>query len=182
MDRRALKTKKAIREAFLNLLKKKNLNKITVAEVSQLADLGRGTFYLHYKDIFDLYDHVENDLFSEIEQLIDTSCSNCSPESLLNFSHTITEYIMNNHSTFLILTKPENGGSSLYRLKDCFYKKMIWDNSNLCPSGGHAVEYMFAVSGVIGVLEEWLFNRINLPQKQIAELLSNVLQRLNFEN
>jgi AcrR family transcriptional regulator len=177
MDRRALKTQKAIRGAFLNLLKKKSINKITVAEISQLADLGRGTFYLHYKDIFDLFEQIENDLFSEIEQLIEASCSNNTPESLLNFSHTITEYIMNNRSTFLLIIKPENGGRNLYRLKDCFYRTMMGDCSDQYPSDYHVVECMFAVSGVIGVLEEWLFNKIDLPQKQIAESMSNILQR-----
>ena len=180
MDRRTLKTQKAIREAFLNLLNKKSIYKITVAEISKSADLGRGTFYLHYKDVFDLYEQVENDLFSEIEQLIEASCTNNTPENLLNFSHTITEYIMNNRSTFLLLIKPENGGRNLYRLKECFYRTMMGDDPRLYPSDKHVVECMFAVSGVIGVLEEWLFNKVELPQKQIAESLSNILQRFEY--
>ena len=180
MDRRAIKTKKAIREAFLNLLSKKSIYKITVAEVSQEADLGRGTFYLHYKDIFDLYDHIENELFSEIEQLIKRSCTDNSPENLLNFSNTITQYIMNNRSTFLLLVKPENGGRNLYRLKDCFYKTMMGDIPDTCAATINVVECMFAVSGVIGVLEEWLFGKLDLPQKQIAQSLSEILQKFEY--
>ena len=180
MDRRAIKTKKAIREAFLSLLSKKSIFKITVAEVSQGADLGRGTFYLHYKDIFDLYDHIENELFSEIEQLIERSCSDNSPENLLNFSNTITQYIMNNRSTFLLLIKPENGGRNLYRLKDCFYKTIMGDNPHACSATVNVVECMFAVSGVIGVLEEWLFGKLDLPQKQIAQSLSEILQKFEY--
>ena len=33
-DRRSIKTKKAIREAFLSLMKEKRLNRITVSEIS----------------------------------------------------------------------------------------------------------------------------------------------------
>ena len=188
MDRRTYKTEKAIREAFLYLLKKKSINKITIAEISQAADLGRGTFYLHYKDIFDLYEHIENDLFAEIEQLIFTSCTDSSPENLMNFSQTITEYITDNRTTFLLLIKPENGGKNLYRLKECFYKAMLGEcegpgsNPGLYPSDYQVVECMFAVSGVVGVLEEWLLSKIDMPQKQIAEALYNTLQKFYAAN
>jgi len=57
-DRRVLKTERAIRETFLSLLKDTNLNQITVTELSRRTDLGRGTFYLHYRDVYDLYDHI----------------------------------------------------------------------------------------------------------------------------
>ena len=46
-DRRSIKTKRAIKEAFLKLLHEKEINKITVSDLSRRADLGRGTFYLH---------------------------------------------------------------------------------------------------------------------------------------
>lgn len=57
-DRRIAKTKRAINEAFLCLLKQKNLNRITVTELSALADINKGTFYLHYNDIYALYNEV----------------------------------------------------------------------------------------------------------------------------
>jgi len=93
MDRRTEKTKKAIRIAFLTLLDKKSLSKITIAEISELADLGRGTFYLHYKDIYDLYEQIENDLYAEIEQMLDLSCSTKEPKSLMNLTNALTGYL-----------------------------------------------------------------------------------------
>ncbi len=51
-DRRNKKTEQLIKRVFLKLLKEKSLNKITVAEIARLADLGRGTFYLHYGDVY----------------------------------------------------------------------------------------------------------------------------------
>ena len=40
--------------SLLDLTKEKPINKITIAELSQQADIGRGTFYTHYEDIYDL--------------------------------------------------------------------------------------------------------------------------------
>lgn len=43
-DRRTTKSKDAIRTCFLSLLKEKKLNKITVAEICRMADIGRAPF------------------------------------------------------------------------------------------------------------------------------------------
>lgn len=48
VDKRIIKTKKAIQEAFMELLKKKEFDQITVAELARHAQIDRKTFYLHY--------------------------------------------------------------------------------------------------------------------------------------
>ena len=60
-DLRFRKTELSIRAAFFELLKSRRISEITVAEISRKAMLGRGTFYLHYKDIHDLLDTLENE-------------------------------------------------------------------------------------------------------------------------
>ncbi|MBQ6456167.1 MAG: TetR family transcriptional regulator [Mogibacterium sp.] len=55
-DRRTAKTQKAITNAFTALLAKKELDKITVREIAEIADINRATFYKHYLDVYDLYD------------------------------------------------------------------------------------------------------------------------------
>ena len=54
MDKRIVKTKKAIKDTFLQLRAKKPLEKITVKELCELAYINKSTFYCHYKDIYDL--------------------------------------------------------------------------------------------------------------------------------
>ncbi len=49
MDRRQRKTKKAIFNAFTELLSKKDFNQITVGEIINSADVGRATFYSHFE-------------------------------------------------------------------------------------------------------------------------------------
>ena len=53
MDRRVKYTKMIIRETFINLLEKKNINKITVSEICKEADINRATFYRYYLDVYD---------------------------------------------------------------------------------------------------------------------------------
>ena len=54
-DLRAAKTLRAIRGAFLELILKKPVDRITVKELAERAEINKGPFYLHYRDIYDLY-------------------------------------------------------------------------------------------------------------------------------
>ena len=60
-DRRVRRTKKLLTQALTELLQKKQINEITVKELTDLADMNRGTFYLYYKDIFDMLEKIENE-------------------------------------------------------------------------------------------------------------------------
>ncbi len=61
MDMRIEKTRRSIINAFLQLRAKKPLEKITVKELSALAEINKATFYLHYKDIYDLSETLERE-------------------------------------------------------------------------------------------------------------------------
>ena len=66
MDLRVKKTKSAIINSFLELRSKKPLERITVKELSDLAQINKATFYLHYKDIYDLSESLENELLDNV--------------------------------------------------------------------------------------------------------------------
>ena len=66
MDLRVVKTKRSIKAAFLELRRKKPIEKITVKELADLAMINKGTFYLHYQDIYNLSDEIENEFIDDI--------------------------------------------------------------------------------------------------------------------
>lgn len=63
-DRRTKYTKMVIRDAFLALIKKKPIQKITVADICALAEISRPTFYFHYEDIYALLDEIGNNMLA----------------------------------------------------------------------------------------------------------------------
>lgn len=77
-DPRIKKTKKAIFNAFITLRAEKPLSKISVKELADLAFINKATFYLHYKDIYDLSDTLEDAVISQVLQAIE------APELLLS--------------------------------------------------------------------------------------------------
>ena len=61
-------TKKAIQDAFLELLNEKPLGKITVKDISEKCGVNRNTFYYHYQDICMLLEEMcENDFDHIVE-------------------------------------------------------------------------------------------------------------------
>ena len=66
MDRRQLKTRKAVLIAFEDLVSRKRYEQITVQDIIDLADIGRTTFYAHFETKDSVLDAICTDLFSHI--------------------------------------------------------------------------------------------------------------------
>ncbi len=66
MDLRQKKTRQSITNAFLTLRRQKPLEKITIRELAQLAQIHKATFYLHYPDIYALSEELERDLVDKV--------------------------------------------------------------------------------------------------------------------
>lgn len=82
MDRKKAKTKAALREAFVDLLREKAIESITVSDLTRKADINRGTFYLHYKDVLDLRDHIK----AEVQEGLLRIVSTLEPRELFNLA------------------------------------------------------------------------------------------------
>ena len=70
VDRRVRKTKDSLRHCLAELLKKKKIQEITVKELTEMSDINRGTFYLHYRDVFDLLEQIEAELMEEFNSTL----------------------------------------------------------------------------------------------------------------
>lgn len=70
MSERKTETKKLIKVAFTKLLKEKGFNNITVSDITNMAKINRGTFYLHYIDKFDLLEKLENDSIEDLKEIL----------------------------------------------------------------------------------------------------------------
>ena len=69
MDLRIVKTRKAINDSFYELFEQKDFDKITVKDITEHAQIGRKTFYLHYIDKYDLLDRIVDKKFKALEEI-----------------------------------------------------------------------------------------------------------------
>lgn len=73
--RSAIRSRKLIHAAFADLLIEKPLEKITVTDIVNRAQINRGTFYAHYADIPDVVNHLIQQTFSSLKEAIDLPSS-----------------------------------------------------------------------------------------------------------
>lgn len=124
MDRRQIKTREAIFEAFSALLSEKNYNKITVGEIIDLANIGRSTFYAHFETKDDLlhelchvlFEHVFSDALSH-ELTHDFSLSDSTTHDLI--THTFY-HLREDHKNILRIIQCESSGLFLQFFKEDF--------------------------------------------------------------
>ncbi len=57
-DRRIVKTKRSIRNAFIKLLSEKDFNEITIKDIADEADVDRKTLYNHYSGIYEIREEL----------------------------------------------------------------------------------------------------------------------------
>lgn len=68
--RSAIRSRRLIREAFLQLLKEKDISKITVTDIVKLADINRATFYAHYPDVRGVVEEIENEIIGKMMSIL----------------------------------------------------------------------------------------------------------------
>lgn len=66
MDRRIEKTRASIINTFLELRASKDLERITVKELCEKADINKSTFYAHFRDIYALSEELESQLAEDM--------------------------------------------------------------------------------------------------------------------
>lgn len=127
-DRRIQRTRKALRNALLDLIKNKDYDSISVEEITQQANLGRATFYLHYKDKEDLLVDEFNERVNERAHIISeipfsswlpnlenpstASESNPAPPLLMAFQH-----VRNHSDLYRILLKNKKSDRIFERIR-----------------------------------------------------------------
>ena len=128
IDRRIQRTRQSLRTALLELIKEKGYDTISIEEITERANVGRATFYLHYKDKEDLlleeFSEMANEkvqVLSEIpfsawlpsqEDIADAKAKRPAPPLLILFEH-----IYDNSELYYILLKSEKSSRIVERIR-----------------------------------------------------------------
>lgn len=173
MDRRILKTKKAIRNAFAELVDERDVNRITIKEIADVANIDRKTFYHYYSGIYELIDEIETELFSAFDAVMEGAewrevLEN--PEPILK---RLTEILDADMRFYGPLLRKENGTDLLSKLS-AFLKEKLAESlaREIDPIRAEfAAEYV--VSGMVAVYTEWYEKEPPLSIEEVTALLSN---------
>ncbi|MGI6727887.1 MAG: TetR/AcrR family transcriptional regulator [Anaerovoracaceae bacterium] len=179
-DRRVRKTKKLLRQTLTKLLLEKDINKISVIELTQLADINRGTFYLHYKDIYDLYEQLENEMIEEFKTIFQRHYQQSSREGLLPVVSETFEFLAQNADMCIVALKT---GDSAFLTKfiELGKPKSLeeWQSllGNIDPKL-YEYYYSFITYGCVGLLRTWFFEGMKESPKIMAKLTEQMIKNM----
>lgn len=171
-DRRTRKTKKAICDAFAELLTEKELHRITVKEIIDKADISRVTFYNHYLDIYDLNDKFEENIMLDAALLV-LDLEEVPYEDF--FSH-LTGYVIDNRTAFKMMFSPN--GTNKLRFKFCtllegLLRQIYLEDRGLKESSVN-IDYMirYRAQGIVAVLETWVQDDFRESAAVISQIMA----------
>lgn len=177
IDRRVRKTKSTLLRCLIELMSKKKINDITVKELTDLADVNRSTFYLYYKDIFDMLEQIENEMLESFKKAFSMIRKEHTNNSLLSFYTYIFEYVQNNAEMYKILLGPDGDSSFKEKFKNAIMQtKPPFDES--VPK--IKIHYLrpYVISGCMGVLQQWIEDDFDIPPKDMAVMITEVIDKL----
>jgi AcrR family transcriptional regulator len=157
-DRRSARTRKAIVSAFVALLFERRYDSIRVSEVIEKADVGRSTFYEHFRSKDDL-------LRKSMEGLLSMIADAASPEpDEARLTFAVAHFWENRRLARAVLTPPL--GASVRRLLEGLIEQRLEDEPHLARM--RAVQIAGAQ---FALLEAWTRGDIAVGQDRIAERL-----------
>lgn len=174
MDRRTRKTQALIQTHFLALLEKKPISKISVTEIAERADIGRGTFYTHYKDVYDLQDQLVLAAITEFLALFDDAYPEQHTTNFQNFANELVTYTIQNKQVFQLLLTNASELAQLSHFKEQLISRVI-QAEVLPPTIKSRIEVSFAISGILGVLADWLNQGITVETTELIETLETIM-------
>ena len=187
-NRQYHKTEVALQNALVCLLKHKSLDNITVTELTQKADVHRGTFYIHYKDVYDLFESVENDFFTKTQELYILYVGKAKEVDLITFFSKIYEIFHENiqvtkllldkgsfefDEAFIFLKAHEYRGPASFKEWRSIYS--IGDKDNYL--------YFFTslVAAVNTLVFAWFENDFEKTPHEIASITAAILKGFGFK-
>ena len=156
-DRRIIKSKKAIKKAFMSILATKDINDITIKNIADLADVDRKTVYNYYNGTYEILNEIENEMVSTINDAMESLDLEGNLDQQINIFRKITEVINDNFEFYSILMKLNYDSQLIKKLISLFseYAKRILNKFKL--PNGVSVEYVstFIASGVLNTYYKW---------------------------
>ncbi|MGI6157927.1 MAG: TetR/AcrR family transcriptional regulator [Saccharofermentanales bacterium] len=188
-DRRSRRTAIALRQSLIELLLEKPLRDITIAELTERADVSRTTFYLHYHNLYDLFDEMERDIYEQFEAMINLSLDgegndmvhayvNERGTEILPIMEQVFQFIYDNpdlsvvllhnpDSTFLDKVLSRCHVVTLERVRRMHRDEII---------RRHARHYSVLITHALrGLIEYWIATDFHTPMDEMVEIASTFL-------
>ena len=178
IDRRVRKTKKQLRQALMDLMSEKPSKSISVRELAERADINRGTFYIHYKDVGDLIQRLEDEMAERLILVCKKYAYANTEVSAFPYLTELYRFAQDNADLCLVLLGPNGDRAYTERICSILRSYFLRDFLSRFYSGSsERVDRFcsFIVSGNLTLTLDWLSGGMKESAEEMAALAGAII-------
>ena len=173
-DRRVRYTKKVIQESFVRLLGEKELSRITVKEICEVADVNRATFYAHYADAYDLMTKMQEELLENVHVYLANGIKRDTMSISLEIVEKIFIYIQENAELCRLLLSERGDITFQKRVLKLAYElnmESVTRHGRISKEDAEFI-YAFTLTGCVGAIQKWLNDDMQKSPQYMARMIT----------
>lgn len=181
IDKRIIKTKNAIYDAFKELVQEKDMSDITISELTARANITRSTFYMYYNTVSDVRADIENGIIARIDKIMseaDLAEAITSPYNLLS---TVAEEIVKQDDGNRYILSSTNSGELLdkinARIVDAYMHRLQEVSTKSLDTGKVRYFIAFAAAGITECFKIWFNHKSTITLEELCKNMSEAVKK-----
>ena len=177
-NRSVRNTKKKLRDGLMRLLSEKPINEISVKELTELADVNRGTFYFHYSDVYDMLRKIEDEFFNQFDQLLEGNLPAAGGNPAYSYLLTIFSFLGENQDFCRVLLGQHGDIQFVNRVKHLvdgrcsgFWRQVVPE----ADAKRFGMYNAFIINGCVGLIQNWLDGGLRESPEEISQLAAAII-------
>lgn len=178
-DRRVSRTRRQLRNALMALILERGYNAVTIEDITERADLGRTTFYLHFRDKEDLLvesmEEIAEDLKAQVEQIANLNIE--AGRTLIIPVAVVFRHVEENRDLYRIILKGEGSNKAAGRIRDIieeaamdFFARHMSGFISAPPEVPKGLVAGYFASAMLGFVMLWLEKDLPYRGDETADL------------
>ena len=177
--RNAVRSRRLINRAFLELLQEKTFEKITVTDIVNRADINRSTFYAHYPDVRGMVDALMERAVNQSALLVadlDFKELFTDPTPFLT---KLLDIGMENLELYRMLGKSDFAMRQVEEMKIIFMQKAVTAESipeHIRLSNAFRIQITSFIGGILNTFQQWLQGNLDCSTGEILEQIAGLIR------
>ena len=172
-----------LRQGLARLMQKKRIKEITVKELVDEVDINRSTFYLHYTDIYQMLEKIEEEAMVDIREAME-GCPHGLYRTGKKSFPSLPDFFSildSNRDLSLALLGPNGDMDFVERIETLIASKFLKPSSLPATDTEIRYAYAFCLSGCIGMIKTWLSRTEHESPEAMAELTYHLIDNTTQE-
>lgn len=173
--RSAVRSRRLIHQAFLELLQEKPFEKITVTDIVKRADINRSTFYAHYPDVRGLVEEIIDQVVSSSMEVV----AGLSFQELFSdpkpFLQKLSAAGMEHMELYKLLVQSDFAIRQVEILKSILLEKAastVDIPEHIRKSAAFQIQANFFIGGILNTYQQWILGNLDCTSEEISEQIA----------